>query len=123
MSDSRQQFEAWAGENTKLHLYYLPRLGCYSNTDTELAWLVWQAREESMYNMMKVYNDVAALLPDTRYMDPPDGGDVEVAEQIRRMIADKVQQAFTAGIAQGRKGLPEWTDSMSTDEYLRSTAP
>ena len=30
----------------------------------------------------------AALLPGVYYMDPPDGGDVPLAEQMRRMAAD-----------------------------------
>lgn len=34
------------------------------------------------------YNKCAALLPDSRYMDPPDGGSVEVSEQLRRMVED-----------------------------------
>lgn len=113
MTDSRQQFEAWYKEKYTKNVQRIN--GEYVYGATERLWQSWQAREASMYNMTKAYNDVAALLPDSRYMDPPDGGDVE----IRRMIADKVQQAFTAGIAQGRKGLPEWTDSMATDEYLR----
>lgn len=32
--------------------------------------------------------ELAKLLPDSRYMDPPDGGNVSVVEQIIRMIAD-----------------------------------
>lgn len=44
MTDSRQQFEAWAAkEHPQLYLQYLPRVGCYSNSDAELAWQCWQA--------------------------------------------------------------------------------
>ncbi|MBU9310902.1 hypothetical protein [Burkholderia multivorans] len=32
--------------------------------------------------------DLIALLPGTYYMDPPDGGDVSLLEQLRRMAAD-----------------------------------
>ncbi|MBU9525012.1 hypothetical protein [Burkholderia multivorans] len=32
--------------------------------------------------------DLLALLPGTYYMDPPDGGDVSLLEQLRRMAAD-----------------------------------
>ena len=31
---------------------------------------------------------IAALLPGVYYMDPPDGGDVPLAEKMRRMAAD-----------------------------------
>lgn len=44
------------------------------------------------------YNKCAALLPDSRYMDPPDGGSVEVSEQLRRMVEDlKGQVAKLSG--------------------------
>ena len=35
-----------------------------------------------------VYDELAKLLPDSRYMDPPDGGSVDALEQVKRMIAD-----------------------------------
>lgn len=34
------------------------------------------------------FNECAAALPGPYYMDPPDGGDVPVAEQLRRMAKD-----------------------------------
>jgi hypothetical protein len=35
--------------------------------------------------------ECANLLPDSRYMDPPDGGSPTIAEQLKRMIADQRQ--------------------------------
>lgn len=32
--------------------------------------------------------ELSKLLPDNRYMDPPDGGNVSVTEQIIRMVSD-----------------------------------
>jgi len=39
-------------------------------------------------NSLDVINDITAALPGTQYMDPPDGGDVSVPEQVRRMAKD-----------------------------------
>lgn len=33
-------------------------------------------------------NEVVLAIPGTRYMDPPDGGDVSLGEQVRRMVLD-----------------------------------
>lgn len=39
-------------------------------------------------NSLDVINEVAAALPGAHYMDPPDGGDVSIPEQVRRMAKD-----------------------------------
>lgn len=39
-------------------------------------------------NSLNVINEVTAALPGVQYMDPPDGGDVSVPEQVRRMAKD-----------------------------------
>ena len=44
-----------------------------------------QARGEGWLRAM---DDVSALLPSTRYMDPPDGGSVTVLDQVARMALD-----------------------------------
>ena len=36
----------------------------------------------------------AALLPGAYYMDPPDGGDVPISEQLRRMAKDAERYRF-----------------------------
>jgi hypothetical protein len=36
----------------------------------------------------------AAALPDSLYMDPPDGGDVPVSEQLRRMAQDAARYRY-----------------------------
>lgn len=121
--NSREQFEAWAEKLGFVTLKVFIPLDdsdsventVYTDGQTRLAWETWQARESSMYDMTKVYNDVAALLPDSRYIDPPDGGDVEIAEQIRRMIADKVREAFI-------KGAKLSNDVYQSDEQIEKRA-
>lgn len=39
-------------------------------------------------NSLDVVNEVTAILPGAHYMDPPDGGDVSIPEQVRRMAKD-----------------------------------
>lgn len=46
----------------------------------QLRYFKWHAEQEQ--------KKFAALLPDSHYMDPPDGGSVEVLEQFRRMAED-----------------------------------
>ncbi len=48
-------------------------------------------------NSLDVINDIAAALPGTQYMDPPDGGDVSVPEQIRRMARDAERYRWLRG--------------------------
>lgn len=42
--------------------------------------------------------DLAALLPGTYYMDPPDGGDISLLEQLRRMAKDAARHRSAAAI-------------------------
>lgn len=39
-------------------------------------------------NALDVISEVTAAIPGVTYMDPPDGGDVSIPEQIRRMAKD-----------------------------------
>ena len=39
-------------------------------------------------NSLDVINEITAELPGVHYMDPPDGGDVSVPEQVHRMAKD-----------------------------------
>jgi len=39
-------------------------------------------------NSLDVINEITAALPGVHYMDPPDGGDVSVPEQVHRMAKD-----------------------------------
>lgn len=45
-------------------------------------------------NSLNVINEVTAALPGVQYMDPPDGGDVSVPEQVRRMAKDAERYRF-----------------------------
>ncbi|HBO1351775.1 TPA: hypothetical protein L4F11_005985 [Pseudomonas aeruginosa] len=39
-------------------------------------------------NSLRMFSECAAALPGPYYMDPPDGGDVSIPEQLRRMAKD-----------------------------------
>lgn len=43
--------------------------------------------------------ELTALLPGVHYMDPPDGGDVSVMEQLRRMATDAARWRYVEGNA------------------------
>jgi len=45
-------------------------------------------------NSLDVIREITAALPGTQYMDPPDGGDVSVHEQVRRMAKDAERYRF-----------------------------
>lgn len=53
----------------------------------------YKAEQKAYENMVNYYeNSLCLLLPDCRYMDPPDGGSVTPLEQVSRMVADYKQQ-------------------------------
>jgi len=43
---------------------------------------------ERYSNRLEVIREITAALPGAYYMDPPDGGDVSIPEQVRRMAKD-----------------------------------
>ena len=45
-------------------------------------------------NSLDVIREITAALPCAHYMDPPDGGDVSVPEQVRRMAKDAERYRF-----------------------------
>lgn len=45
-------------------------------------------RSDALASMHRSRDEVLSAIGSTRWMDPPDGGDVTVAEQVRRMRAD-----------------------------------
>lgn len=47
--------------------------------------------EERNRRLMGELNAVSAAIGDCRYMDPPDGGDVTLGEQVNRMRTDRDQ--------------------------------
>ncbi|HHL3514776.1 hypothetical protein N5I54_09435 [Klebsiella quasipneumoniae] len=62
-----------------------------------MAWNYQQARidvlVEALEKAQQVDEELCKLLPPgVEYMDPPDGGDVEPIEQVRRMVADYRQR-------------------------------
>jgi len=70
-------------------------LTLYRRTNGERAWhdmregaLLAFARAVERRALERAESGFASLLPWTYYMDPPDGGDVSVLEQVRRMTED-----------------------------------
>jgi len=53
---------------------------------TLLARIAQDAQEKAA--LQATLDEVSAAIGDVRYMDPPDGGDVPIAEQVRRMRAE-----------------------------------
>lgn len=47
-----------------------------------------RARFRRLFNEIEETGNLWALLPGTYYMDPPDGGEVTLFEQLRRMSED-----------------------------------
>ena len=47
-----------------------------------------EAAKDLAQREQKLLSDLAALLPGTHYMDPPDGGSVTLLEQLQRMARD-----------------------------------
>ncbi|ERW65351.1 hypothetical protein [Pseudomonas aeruginosa] len=100
----REEFEAWFVRNYALKInggHYGFSLDRYESPphqyiyDTPFHdWRVWQAsraalRVEDEIDRLKAEIDqCASALPGTYYMDPPDGGNVSIPEQIRRMAKD-----------------------------------
>ncbi|HBO0915268.1 TPA: hypothetical protein L4E36_004054 [Pseudomonas aeruginosa] len=74
-------------------------------------WLAYEAKR-----LQKELDQCASALPGTYYMDPPDGGNVSIPEQIRRMAKD----------AERYRGLRDegylhnWASLHVCDEHLRA---
>jgi hypothetical protein len=67
--------------------------------------------------------DAAELLPGVYYMDPPDGGDVSVIEQLRRMVRDAARYRWLCannfdgiGVTQVHTWLQTWEPHSQTGE-------
>ena len=74
----------------------------------------------------KLLADIAALLPGTYYMDPPDGGSVTLLEQLERMAKDAERyrqslviispQTMRQAVAQCERELPRFCDNCMTED-------
>ncbi|ENE9356221.1 hypothetical protein [Klebsiella pneumoniae] len=99
-----------------------------------MAWNYQQARidvlVEALEKAQQVDEELCKLLPPgVEYMDPPDGGDVEPIEQVRRMVADYRQRIAeleprTVKLPQrlqpGADGYDDWYVHSDDDgEYLK----
>lgn len=97
----REKFEAWAEEVGALPWGILKKHrnqdGSYPGPHYTYMWKAWQAASaelvEALEKAQQVDEELCKLLPPgVEYMDPPDGGDVEPIEQVRRMVADYRQR-------------------------------
>lgn len=68
----------------------------HGGNDTYAPIMKWDeliALVEALEKAQQVDEELCKLLPPgVEYMDPPDGGDVELIEQVRRMVADYRQR-------------------------------
>ena len=74
---------------------------------------------EALEKAQQVDEELCKLLPPgVEYMDPPDGGDVEPIEQVRRMVADCRQRI--AELESRTVKLPDLRQIVSGDRYAWS---
>lgn len=74
---------------------------------------------EALEKAQQVDEELCKLLPPgVEYMDPPDGGDVEPIEQVRRMVADCRQRI--AELESRTVKLPDLRQIVSGDRYVWS---
>lgn len=72
-------------------------------------------------NSLDVVNEVTAILPGAHYMDPPDGGDVSVPEQVRRMAKDAERyRRMRAVVIAEREGCTEELYDNECDRLLEA---
>lgn len=82
-------------------------------------------------NSLDVIREITAALPGAHYMDPPDGGDVSVPEQVRRMAKDAERYRFLmrelgGSVSQVVMGSPTFSDedvSAAIDAALQGGKP
>ncbi|MEX4861548.1 hypothetical protein P0177_06845 [Klebsiella pneumoniae] len=81
----REKFEAWFKSS-----FHPDKTGPYIKDQLYFAWKAAGAElVEALEKAQQVDEELCRLLPPgVEYMDPPDGGDVEPIEQVRRMVAD-----------------------------------
>ncbi|HDU5759507.1 TPA: hypothetical protein RFV68_001563 [Klebsiella variicola] len=87
----REKFEAWWEREYK-HL----ESSKYTDAVPHIKYGFWMAYQaggaelvDALEKAQQVDEELCKLLPPgAEYMDPPDGGDVEPIEQVRRMVAD-----------------------------------
>ena len=55
--------------------------------------------QDENHRLYAELEEISKVLPGPYYMDPPDGGDVSVLEQLRRMSVDASQYRTTIGLS------------------------
>ncbi|HIC8403062.1 TPA: hypothetical protein ACW7PQ_005905 [Klebsiella michiganensis] len=85
----REKFEAWFKSS-----FHPDKTGPYIKDQLYFAWKAAGAElAEALEKAQQVDEELCRLLPPgAEYMDPPDGGNVEPIEQVRRMVADYRQR-------------------------------
>lgn len=72
-------------------------------------------------NSLDVIREITAALPGAHYMDPPDGGDVSVPEQVRRMAKDAERYRWMrAVVIAEREGCTEELYDNECDRLLKA---
>jgi len=73
--------ERWRNKGWPVTALYAAPVTAAPTLDDELA-------QDRMRELCKLESDVLDVLPSVYYMDPPDGGDVSLGEQVKRMAED-----------------------------------
>ncbi len=111
----REKFEAWFKSS-----FHPDKTGPYIKDQLYFAWKAAGAElVQALEKAQQVDEELCRLLPPgVEYMDPPDGGDVEPIEQVRRMVADFRQRI--AGLEARTVKLPDLRQIVSGDRYVWS---
>ncbi len=67
---------------------FVPGMKLYAAPVTAAPTLDDELAQDRMSELCKLESDVLDVLPSVYYMDPPDGGDVSLGEQVKRMAED-----------------------------------
>ena len=87
---------------------------CSNEGVPELASLLWEAAA-TLGPAMPTLSELIGIIPNAYYMDPPDGGDVPLLEQLRRMADDA--EKYRAALAQPTE--QPMTQQRVNEEYER----
>ncbi len=111
----REKFEAWFKSS-----FHPDKTGPYIKDQLYFAWKAAGAElVQALEKAQQVDEELCRLLPPgVEYMDPPDGGDVEPIEQVRRMVADFRQRI--AELESRTVKLPDLRQIVSGDRYVWS---
>ena len=96
--------------------------------DYQAAYVLERANRNYQENkLLKFEEDICRALPGVYYMDPPDGGDVSLAQQVERMAVDAARYRWLRDVPEGHPAeeignMPGDMWDRMIDEYMREEA-